>query len=161
MSGIKRAVMNLDSYVAMVAFCIMQACVFIQVFTRYVFNLPLSWPEEVARYSLVWLTFLGASAAVRAHDHIRIDALLTRVSEGVRSRLTILANLLAASVLIVVTPAGFGLVSLMMGIPTAALQVSISWVYLPVPLSFSLMIAQLITNSVAEVRSLRRRRQGQ
>jgi len=161
MSGIKRAVMNLDTYVAMVAFCIMQACVFLQVFTRYVLNLPLSWPEEVARYSLVWLTFLGASAAVRAHDHIRIDALLTRVSEGVRSQLTILANLLAASVLIVVTPAGFGLVSLMMGIPTAALQVSISWVYLPVPLSFSLMIAQLITNSVAEVRSLRRRRQGQ
>lgn len=152
--------MNLDTYVAMVAFCIMQACVFLQVFTRYVLNIPLSWPEEVARYSLVWLTFLGASAAVRANDHIRIDALLVKVPSNIRSQLIILMNLCAASILIAVTPAGFGLVSLMTGIPTAALQVSMSWVYLPVPLSFSLMIAQLVTHSIAEVRSLRRNRQG-
>jgi TRAP-type C4-dicarboxylate transport system permease small subunit len=160
MPSVKRIVMNLDTYVAMVAFCIMQVCVFIQVFTRYVLNLPLSWPEEVARYSLVWLTFLGASAAVRANDHIRIDVLLMRVSPNVRSLLVVLTNICAAVILIAVTPAGFGLVRLMIGIPTAALQVSMSWVYLPVPLSFSLMIVQLITSSVFGLNSLRSNRQG-
>ena len=158
MPSIKRIVMNLDTYVAMVAFCIMQACVFLQVFTRYVFNLPLSWPEEVARYALVWLTFLGASAAVRANDHIRIDVLLMKVPPKVRSLLIVLTNVCAAVILIAVTPAGFGLVRLMMGIPTAALQVSMSWVYLPVPLSFLLMIAQLTTNSISEVSALRNAR---
>ena len=151
----KRILLHLDTYVAMAAFCVMQACVFLQVFTRYVLNLPLSWPEEVARYSLVWLTFLGASAAVRANDHIRIDVVLTKVPPNVRSVLVVLTNVCAALVLLAVVPAGFGLVGLMAGIPTAALQVSMSWVYLPVPLSLSLMIVQLITNSISEIRSLR------
>ena len=147
---------NLDRHVAMLAFCIMQTGVFVQVFSRYVLNIPLSWPEEVARYCLVWLTFMGASAAVRANDHIRIDALLIAVPPRLRVALILFTNICAVVTLILVTPAGFQLVGMMVGIPTAALQISVAWVYLPVPLSFTFMIGQLIYASLAETRRVQK-----
>jgi TRAP-type C4-dicarboxylate transport system permease small subunit len=143
---------SLDRHVALLAFCIMQSCVTLQVFSRYVLNIPLSWPEEVARYCLVWLTFMGASAAVRANDHIRIDALLVAVPPRLRVAMMLFTNICAVATLILVTPAGFQLVRMMIGIPTAALEISMAWVYLPVPLSFTFMIAQLIYASLAEAR---------
>ena len=44
-----------------------------QVFFRYVLNHSLFWSEELARYILVWLTFLGATVAYRRGVHPRID----------------------------------------------------------------------------------------
>ncbi len=47
-----------------------------QVFTRYVMNAPLSWTEEVVRYSTVWLTFVGAAAASLYGDHMDMNLFL-------------------------------------------------------------------------------------
>jgi TRAP-type C4-dicarboxylate transport system permease small subunit len=155
MAQLLRFLRNFDRNIAILAFCLMQATVFLQVFTRYVMNFPLAWPEEVARYSLVWLTFMGASAAVRSNEHIRIDALLIALPERGRRWLLVLTNLLAIGVMLAALPAGLTLVNMMVGVPTAALQISTSWVYLPVPLSFAFMSAQLAQITRAEFRALR------
>ena len=44
-----------------------------QVLWRYVFNDPIYWSEELARYLFVWLTFLAASMAFRDHKHMAVD----------------------------------------------------------------------------------------
>jgi len=51
-----------------------------QVFSRYVLNHSLFWSEELARYLLIWLTFLGASAAYHRKAHPGIDVLYARLS---------------------------------------------------------------------------------
>jgi TRAP-type C4-dicarboxylate transport system permease small subunit len=51
----------------------MAVVVAVQVFFRYVLNHSLFWSEELARYFLVWLTFLGASAAYRRGVHPGVD----------------------------------------------------------------------------------------
>lgn len=51
----------------------MAALVAVQVFFRYVLNHSLFWSEELARYFLVWLTFLGASVAYYRKVHPGID----------------------------------------------------------------------------------------
>lgn len=48
---------------------------FIQVFTRYVLSSSTPWSEELARYSIVWLTLLGMGVVVRRKEDIRIDIL--------------------------------------------------------------------------------------
>jgi TRAP-type C4-dicarboxylate transport system permease small subunit len=50
-----------------------------QVFARYVLNHSLFWSEELARYMLVWLTFLGASTAYKRGLHPGVDALVRRL----------------------------------------------------------------------------------
>lgn len=50
-----------------------------QVFFRYVLNASLSWPEEMARWSFVWLVFLGGAVAVWRDKHIAVDLLAKRL----------------------------------------------------------------------------------
>ena len=45
----------------------------LQVVTRYGFNHPLTWPEELCTLLLVWMTFFGASLLLKKEQHIEID----------------------------------------------------------------------------------------
>ena len=54
--------------------------IFVQVVSRYVFNNSLTWSEEVGRYVLIWITFLGASIGVKKYSHIGIDFLYEKLS---------------------------------------------------------------------------------
>jgi TRAP-type C4-dicarboxylate transport system permease small subunit len=58
---------------------LMALVVVIQVVSRYLLNHSLFWSEELARYILVWLTFLGASAAYYRKAHPGIDLLSSRM----------------------------------------------------------------------------------
>jgi C4-dicarboxylate transporter DctQ subunit len=46
---------------------------FVTVITRYVFDLPLSYVDQLVPNLFVWVTFLGASAAVRRHAHLGLS----------------------------------------------------------------------------------------
>lgn len=47
----------------------------IQVFTRYVLDSSTPWSEELARYSIVWLTLLTQGVVIRRFEEIRVDIL--------------------------------------------------------------------------------------
>lgn len=49
------------------------AVVNLQIFSRYVFNAPFIWPEEVSRLLLVWMSFVGAAALTRRGADIAVD----------------------------------------------------------------------------------------
>lgn len=51
----------------------------LQVLCRYGFNNSLFWSEELARFLLVWLTFLGATAAYHRGVHPGIDTLTNKL----------------------------------------------------------------------------------
>jgi TRAP-type C4-dicarboxylate transport system permease small subunit len=49
--------------------------VFLQFFTRYILNDAIAWTEEIARYFLMWVTFVGAAVAMRRRTHINVEVL--------------------------------------------------------------------------------------
>jgi C4-dicarboxylate transporter, DctQ subunit len=54
------------------------ACSFIlffDVLLRYVFLKPLFWSEELVRYLMVWMVFIGASVIVKKGGHVAVDVL--------------------------------------------------------------------------------------
>lgn len=53
-------------------FWVLALVVFVQFFTRYVLNDSLSWTEEIARYVLITLTFIGSVTVVRKSAHIKM-----------------------------------------------------------------------------------------
>lgn len=55
-----------------------------QVVFRYLLNNSLFWSEELARYLLVWLTFLGASVAYYRGVHPGVDVCFSKLSPGGR-----------------------------------------------------------------------------
>ena len=48
------------------------------VFFRYVLNDSLSWSEELAKYAMLWLVFLGAPIALRLGVHPNIEIVISR-----------------------------------------------------------------------------------
>ena len=64
-----------EDWVALGFFWLLGLCVFYQFFTRYALNDSAAWTEEVARYLLICVVFIGISAAVRRTRHIHVDFL--------------------------------------------------------------------------------------
>ena len=62
------------------------------VITRYGFNYVLSWSEEVPRYLLIWISFLGAAICVDLKDHIAFDWLYQRFPGPLRAVVRLFIN---------------------------------------------------------------------
>lgn len=76
-----------------VAFWLLALVVFLQFFTRYVLNDSLGWTEEIARYLLIAVTFLGAVTAVRKESHIAVELIFRYLSRRGRYVLQIVSDL--------------------------------------------------------------------
>lgn len=68
--------------------------VVVAVFGRYVFGFALSWTEEVPRYLLIWVSFLGAAACVAKREHVGFDILFNALPDRVRRPLGAATGLL-------------------------------------------------------------------
>ena len=73
----------------------MAVIVITQVFFRYVVNDSLFWSEELARYLLVWLTFLGATSAYYRGVHPKIESLAKLAPSKVRLASRVLVHLVS------------------------------------------------------------------
>jgi len=79
----------------------------LQVFCRYVLNHSLFWSEELARILLIWLTFLGATAAYQRKVHPTIDIISLRVNERLQIYLKIAVYLVSILFFIIMIIHGF------------------------------------------------------
>lgn len=57
----------------------MLGLVVLQVVSRYVFSTPFGWTEELARFVLVWLTFVSAGFVMARRIHITVDLVASRL----------------------------------------------------------------------------------
>ena len=74
----------LDALMRILAATLVAATVVITcaaVFYRYVLNSALLWPEEIAGYLLVWISFIGAYLALRREGHLSFELLLDRLPQ--------------------------------------------------------------------------------
>lgn len=65
-----------EDWLAFVLFWTLAFIVFLQFYTRYILNDSLAWTEEIARYGLMWITFIGGGIVVRKQAHIAVEVLL-------------------------------------------------------------------------------------
>jgi TRAP-type C4-dicarboxylate transport system permease small subunit len=62
-----------EDYLSLLVFWVLAIDVFMQFFSRYVLGNSIAWTEEMARYLLVAVGFLGGSMAVRKRSHISVE----------------------------------------------------------------------------------------
>ena len=85
----------------------MALLVAVQVFFRYVLNDSIFWSEELARFLLVWLTFLGASVAYFRGVHASVDFLVWRLGPRGQRALNILVYVLSLAFFVVMIVYGW------------------------------------------------------
>jgi len=66
---------------------------FTNVIMRYFFKSAIFWAEEMLRYLIVWITFIGASTCVKEDSHISIDVLYNILGPEKKRYLKIFINI--------------------------------------------------------------------
>jgi C4-dicarboxylate transporter DctQ subunit len=80
MKTLQRAIKVLEKaedYIVILSVAVALVLCCIQVTARYVFNYPLSWPEELGRYLIILIVYVGVSIALRKKSHIAVDLIPT------------------------------------------------------------------------------------
>ncbi len=88
-----------EDWIVLAVFWALAAVVFYQVFTRYVLNDAAGWTEEIARYLLVAVTFLGGAMAVRRNTHIQVDFVYRFLPAAAGRALSIFVDVVRAAFL--------------------------------------------------------------
>ena len=81
---VKKFLDNFEEYFCVWTMAIMTILVFIQVVMRYVFSNSLSWSEELARFIFLWLSWIGASYAVKERSHFRVEMFANMIKGSCR-----------------------------------------------------------------------------
>lgn len=114
------------------------------VFYRYVLNAALIWPEELARYAMVWVTCLGSSLALRHGDHVAVEFVVQRFPPRLRHWVIFGGRLLILAFLLLMVLSGTNMTQLVTHQKSAALEISMSIPNLAIPLGGGLMIYHLL-----------------
>lgn len=139
--------------------------VVIEVGLRYLFSSSLIFTEELARYLMVWIVFLGSAIAVRDGAHIRISMLLNRLPSNVQKWATIVAEVLTLVFLSVVVVEGVRILPKQLTQIPVTFDVPLFYFYLAIPMGSLLMMIFILPRLWQGLRSgadgdLEERRQG-
>ncbi|WP_375230717.1 TRAP transporter small permease [Roseobacter sp. S98] len=127
---VNEAVLAVGRAIGVVAVAVMVAAILIQVFYRYALNNALPWPDEAARFCMLWMTGLMAPTAFRRGGFVSIDTLVRLLPKAVGALLSLLLLFMSLLVLIVAVQIGWSEVTGFAGrFATASL-------YLPTDMSF-------------------------
>jgi len=109
-----------------------------QVFTRFVMDSPSTFTEELARYLLIWVSFLGAAYAYRKRIHLAVEVISQRLEGNKHNYLQIFIQaVIFVFSLFVLVIGGWDLTSMSfeMSQISPALQINIGYIYMVIPIS--------------------------
>lgn len=115
-----------------------------QVFARYVLNRSLFWSEELARYLFVYLVFLGAAIGLGRRRHIQVSVVAERLPARWRRAVAGVVELLLLGFVGTVFWQSLRLMRLVWTVPTAALLIPWSVVYLGISLGMGVMLVMQV-----------------
>lgn len=143
---------NFEEYFCVWSLAFMTILVFIQVVMRYVFRNSLSWSEELARYIFLWLSWIGASYAVKERSHFRVEMFADMLKGKARKifELFVLLAWFAFCAFLAYQGSMITRHLLTRGQISAAMEIPMAWAYASVPVGSGLMALRLIV----EIRKL-------
>jgi TRAP-type C4-dicarboxylate transport system permease small subunit len=122
----------------------MSCIVFANVALRYTTGESLVWGEEISRYLMIWVTFLGAGLVLRFGGHVAVDNLhaAARPALGRAIRALIVAGIGAFCLAMVYFSSQYVWATRFQTTP--ATGISFSWIYLALPAGFALLFVHLL-----------------
>lgn len=133
---------------------VMSLAIFLQVLARYVFDYPLSWPEELGRFLFAWIVFLGIVPVLRSDEMPALDLLYQWVPEKVGHFLKFITSLVILGFLIIMFEGGIELTARQTAQISVALQVPMALVYCAIPFGTLLMSLLMVFKAIDHGKTL-------
>jgi TRAP-type C4-dicarboxylate transport system permease small subunit len=135
----------------------MTVVIFSNVVARYVFSYSWTPTEEVGKFLMIWLTFIGLAYATRKGLNINMTAVYERLPRKLGKAVTYLISFVGVGFCFLLAYYGYLYTSAAFegGQVTPALRVLYAWIYLPVPILLALTGIQYIRAIVKNIREKR------
>ncbi len=131
-----------------------------QVFSRYILNISFAFTEELARFSLIWLSLLGAAYLNAKREHLSMDFLYQKCSNPIKKRISILIEIciiLFALVVMVIGGGNLVYITLHLDQLSGTLRIPLGYIYAILPISGLLIIcfsvyhiSKIYTNQIVD-----------
>jgi TRAP-type transport system small permease protein len=134
-----------EDWIAFVLFWSLAIIVFLQFFTRYIMNDSLSWTEEIARYGLMSLAFVGGAVVTRKKAHIAVELVSNLMGPGpMRSTLLALVDFITLGFMGLLAYFSVTIIERMHAQTMTVFELPMSIVYAGVGLGCFMMLARQI-----------------
>ena len=136
----------INKYVEYIIFAMMitmTVVIILQIIFRFFFT-ALSWSEEVARFLLVWSSLLAAAIGFKKGSHITVTFLVRKFPKNIQKILGIISYIFEAIFFFIVITFGIKLMMVQATQTSAALLISMSYVYSIYPISGGIILIHLI-----------------
>lgn len=131
-------VVRLMEFFLIVIFIVLVFDVLFQVFSRYVLKASFSWTEELARFSLIWMSILGAAYLNAKREHLSMDFLYQKFSDANKKKVSILIEIcifLFALIVMVIGGSNLVYTTLHLEQLSGTLRIPLGYIYAILPFS--------------------------
>lgn len=122
----------------------MTALVFVNVVTRYCFGYSIAWSEEVSRFLMIYIAFLGAGLALRQGRLIAVELFQDMLPRPLALVLRVAIGIVILAFLFLIAVLGLQYALFNWRQTTAVLRISAGIPYLAVPAGAILMMLHLL-----------------
>lgn len=149
----KRVVETLEKIqegILIIAVVIMGGVLFLQIIMRFIFHSPLEWPEELARYLQVFITFLGIGYGIKNSSHVRMTLLTDRLPKKINAVLECLTSALGIFCFFVLLKVSIVFLE-HQNVLSTALQIPMFIVYSIIPVSAVICMLYFASNIIHNI----------
>lgn len=141
-----------EDWLSVALFWVLGAVVFYQFFTRYVLNDSASWTEEIARYLLIGVVFIGAAVGVRRNNHIQVDFVYRFLPKPAARAMATVVDIVRVVFLVTACVLTVQLMNRIGGSPMAVIDWPMGIVYGAVLVGFALMTWRAVAIAIRHQR---------
>ncbi len=140
---ISNVINKYTEYIVFAMMVVMTAVIILQIIFRFFFT-ALSWSEEVARFLLVWSSLLAAAIGFKKSSHITVTFLVKKFSENIQKILGVISYTSEAIFFFIVIVFAVKLMIVQATQTSAALLISMGYVYSIYPIGGGIILIHLI-----------------
>lgn len=89
-------------FIAYVLVSLMVVNTVLGVFCRFVLNNALYWSDELGRYMMIWVGFIGCYLAARDNCHVGVELVVDRFKPAARKAIRVFAHLVIIAFLAII-----------------------------------------------------------
>ncbi|MFW8631653.1 TRAP transporter small permease [Vibrio natriegens] len=147
------SILKIDQIIAGSSLILIVSLMIYGVITRYIFNSPSAWVEEICLALFTWFTFMGASVLMKFQEHVNVDFIAKKLNQKAYKLIEhYVIPLVLIITLLFMTYFGFQLLEMSQSRFTPALKISYVYIYAAIPFGALLMLIHLIRNTIKNIK---------
>lgn len=156
LKGLYEVIKKLENYILAVLGVVLFFVVTTGVIYRYVFQMQLTWSYELSILLYIWVTFIGASIAIREGGHVEITILIDVLPKKIRNAVLLIKNVLLMVIFILGVYYGIEIVGRTSRQMFETIPISRAWTYSALPVGMTLLALHLLVLIIKDYQTIKK-----